>query len=112
MATHVEIDVEVDEEAIEFELPLDDEVQEDMRARLRPVVTVAQATAPVDTGEYRSKIHLVEEPDGDGTNHVDADAEHSIYVEYGTRQTDRTGRRIHLPHHTLGHALDAAGGDH
>lgn len=112
MATHVEIDVDLDEEAIQFELPLTPEVQEDMKARLRPVVTVAQATAPVDTGEYRSKIHLVEEPDGDGTNHVDADAEHSIYVEHGTTQRDRNGHAIHRPHYTLSHALDAAGGDH
>lgn len=112
MATLVEIDVEVDEEAIQFELPLIGEVQDDMKARMRLVVQVAQATAPVDTGEYRAKIHLVEQPDDDGTNHVDADADHSIYVEYGTRQTDRTGRRIHLPHFNLGNALDAAGGDH
>lgn len=112
MATRVDVDVEPDYEAIEFELPLTDEVQEDMRSRMRPVVQVAKATAPVDTGEYRSKIHLVEQPDNDGTVHVDADAAHSIYVELGTRQTDRTGRRIHLPHHNLGNALDAAGGDH
>jgi hypothetical protein len=112
MATHVQVDVEPDFEAIEFELPLSDEVQADMRQRMNAVVQVGQATAPVDTGEYRSKIHLVDQPDDDGTLHVDADADHSIYVEYGTRQTDRTGRRIHLPHHTLGHALDAAGGDH
>ncbi|MFS4103761.1 HK97 gp10 family phage protein [Streptomyces sp. PD-S100-1] len=112
MATEVSIDVELDEEAIEFELPLIDEVQADMRQRMDAAVEVAKATAPVDTGEYRSKIHRVEQPDTDGTVHMDADAEHSIYVEYGTRQTDRHGRRIHPARHTLGHALDAAGGDH
>ncbi|MFJ6566642.1 HK97 gp10 family phage protein [Streptomyces sp. NPDC091292] len=111
MATRVEIRADVDEEAVRS-LAVSDEVQADMRQRLDRVVEVAQATAPVDTGEYRSKIHRVGGHDNDGTNHVDADAEHSIYVEYGTRQTDRHGRRIHLPHHTLGHALDAAGGDH
>jgi hypothetical protein len=112
MATRVDIDVELDLEAIEFELPLNDEVQADLKARLRPVVTVAQATAPVLTGFYRSQIHLVEEPDGDGTNHVDADADYSIYVEHGTTQRDRNGHAIHRPHYTLSHALDAAGGDH
>lgn len=112
MATLVEITVEPDEEAIRFDLPLTEEVQADMRQRMDAAVVVAKGTAPVDTGEYRSKIHRVEQPDPDGTNHMDADADHSIYVEYGTRQTDRTGRRIHLPHYTLSHALDAAGGDH
>ncbi len=112
MATQVDVHVDVDTEAIEFELPLDDGVQDDMKARMRRVVQVAKVTAPVDTGEYRSKIHLVEQADSDGTVHVDADADHSIFVELGTRQTDRTGRRIHLPHHNLGNALDAAGGDH
>jgi hypothetical protein len=76
------------------------------------VEEIAKATAPVYTGEYRDKIHVVEEPDADGTRHVDADAAHSIYVEHGTRQTDRHGRAIHRPHYTLSHALDAAGGDH
>ncbi|MEU0589990.1 HK97 gp10 family phage protein [Streptomyces ardesiacus] len=111
MATRVEIEVEVDEEAVRA-LAVGDEVQADLGRRMDAVVEVGQATAPVDTGEYRSKIHRVQGHDDDGTVHVDADADHSIYVELGTRQTDRTGRRIHLPHHTLGHALDAAGGDH
>ncbi|MFJ6559973.1 HK97 gp10 family phage protein [Streptomyces sp. NPDC091412] len=112
MATQVDVHVEPDAEAIEFELPVSDEVQADMGRRMDAVVQVAQATAPVDTGEYRSKIHRVQGHDSDGTNHVDADADHSIYVEYGTRQTDRHGRAIHRPHYTLSHALDAAGGDH
>ncbi|MGW5711555.1 HK97 gp10 family phage protein [Streptomyces olivaceus] len=111
MVTRVEITVDIDAEAVR-DLAVSDEVQADLGARMERVVEVGQATAPVDTGEYRSKIHRVDGHDADGAVHVDADADHSIYVEYGTRQTDRTGRRIHLPHHTLGHALDAAGGDH
>ncbi|MEU6058001.1 HK97 gp10 family phage protein [Streptomyces sp. NPDC047097] len=103
--------VELDEEAIAG-LVLDEAVQADLAARMDRVVDVAKATAPVDTGEFRDNIHRIATPDTDGTIHVDADAEHSVYVELGTRQTDRTGRLIHPARHTLGHALDAAGGDH
>jgi len=106
-----DIRIDLDEDAIAG-LVLHPDVQADLGERMGRVVGVAQLTAPVDTGEFRSKIHVVERPDPDGTRHVDADADHSIYVELGTRQTDRYGRRIHLPHHTLGNALDAAGGDH
>ncbi|KOX32798.1 hypothetical protein ADL07_11535 [Streptomyces sp. NRRL F-4707] len=112
MATRVQIDVEIDTEAIEFELPLDDAVQDDLTGRMKRVEAVAIATAPVYTGEFRDSIHAVEQPDQDGTRHVDADAPHSYYVEHGTTQRDRHGRAIHRPHYTLGHALDAAGGDH
>lgn len=112
MATRVEITVDIDEEAIHFELPLDPQVQDDFTTRMKRVESVAIATAPVDTGEFRDKIHIVDEPDPDGTRHVDADAEHSIYVEHGTTQRDRNGHAIHRPHFTMIHALDAAGGDH
>ena len=112
MATLVHIDVDINDEAITFELPLDEAVQADMTARMTRVEAVAIATAPVYTGEYRDLIHIVEQPDDDGTKHVDADADHSIYVEHGTTQRDRNGHAIHRPHHTLAHALDAAGGDH
>ncbi|MBP5918666.1 HK97 gp10 family phage protein [Streptomyces sp. LBUM 1486] len=112
MATEVQIDVELDLEAIEFELPLAPEVQADFKERMKRVEEIAKATAPVDTGEFRDGIHAVEEPDPDGTRHVDADAPHSIYVEHGTTQRDRNGHAIHRPHYTLSHALDAAGGDH
>jgi hypothetical protein len=43
---------------------------------------------------------------------VDANVPYAIYVEHGTRQTDRNGRSIHPPRYTLSTALDAAGGDH
>lgn len=112
MATRVEVFVEPDDEAIQFDLPLDDEVQADVRARMDRVVAVAQATAPVLTGAYKESIHRVEQADDDGTNHVDASVHYAIYVEHGTTQRDRHGRAIHRPHYTLGHALDAAGGDH
>lgn len=112
MATLVEIDVEVDEEAIEFELPLNDGVQADLKARMDRVVVVAKATCPVLTGAYQESIHRLEQPDGDGANHVDAAVHYAIYVEHGTTQRDRNGHAIHRPHYTLSHALDAAGGDH
>lgn len=112
MASKVEIEVELDDEAIEFELPHDDAVQADLRGRMDKVVAVAQVTAPVLTGAYKESIHRLEEVDGDGTNHVDADVDYAIYVEHGTTQRDRHGHAIHRPHHTLSHALDAAGGDH
>ncbi|MET8113813.1 HK97 gp10 family phage protein [Streptomyces prasinus] len=112
MATQVEIDVEPDSEAIEFDLPRDDGVQADMRQRMDAVVAVAKATAPVLTGAYQESIHRLAEVDGDGTNHVDAAVDYAYYVEHGTTQRDRNGRAIHRPHYTLSHALDAAGGDH
>ncbi|MEU0354971.1 HK97 gp10 family phage protein [Streptomyces cyaneofuscatus] len=104
--------VDLDEDAIAG-LVHDPSVQADMAARADAVVGVAKLTAPVDTGLYRATIHQVERPDpASGAVHVDAPVHYAIYVEYGTRQTDRNGRRIHLPNHTLGNALDAAGGDH
>lgn len=112
MATLVDIDVEIDDEAITFELPLDVEVQADMRSRMDRVVSVGKATAPVLTGAYMESIHRLEAVDDDGTNHVDADVDYAIYVEHGTTQRDRNGHAIHRPHYTLSHALDAAGGDH
>lgn len=106
------IRVDLDEDAI-ANLVHDPAVQADMAARADAVVGVAKVAAPVDTGLYRDTIHRVERPDPEsGAVHVDAPAHYAIYVEYGTRQTDRHGRRIHLPQHVLGNALDAAGGDH
>lgn len=111
MSSEVTVTVELDEQAI-AQVPLTREVQDDFRDRMERVEQVAVATAPVDTGEFQGSIHLVDQPDPDGTWHVDADADHSYFVEHGTRQTDRNGRAIHRPHYTLSHALDAAGGDH
>jgi hypothetical protein len=111
MSTEVTITVELDEAAI-ARLPLTREVQDDLQSRMDRVVAIAQATAPVLTGRYMESIHRVEEPDADGTVHVDASVDYAIYVEHGTRQVDRNGHSIHRPHYTLSHALDAAGGDH
>lgn len=111
MSSEVTITVEVDEAAI-AKIPLLPEVQADFRGRMERVETIAIATAPVYTGEFRDSIHVVDEPDPDGTWHVDADSDHAYYVEHGTRQVDRNGHAIHRPHYTLSHALDAAGGDH
>lgn len=106
------IRVDLDEDAI-ANLVHDPAVQADMAARADAVVGVAKVAAPVDTGLYRDTIHRVERPDPEsGAVYVDAPVHYAIYVEYGTRQTDRHGRRIHLPQHVLGNALDAAGGDH
>ena len=107
-----DIRIDLDEDAI-ANLVHDPAVQADLAARADAVVGVATLTAPVDTGLYRDTIHRVERPDPDsGAVQVDAPVHYAIYVEYGTRQTDRNGRRIHLPRHVLGNALDAAGGDH
>ncbi|MEU0098258.1 HK97 gp10 family phage protein [Streptomyces sp. NPDC006267] len=107
-----DIRVDVDEDAIAG-LVHHPAVQADMATRADAVVGVAKLAAPVDTGLYRDTIHRAERPDADsGAVHVDAPVHYAIYVEFGTRQTDRNGRRIHLPQHVLGNALDAAGGDH
>lgn len=111
MSSEVTIDVEIDEEAIAA-LALSRPVQSDLEQRMDRVVQVAQAIAPVDTGRYKASIHRIPEPGPDGEVSVEANVPYAIYVEYGTRQTDRRGRSIHRPHYTLSHALDAAGGDH
>lgn len=95
------VNIEIDEAAIESLLAAPG-VRRDMRARGRRVVQAAKLSAPVDTGEYRDSIHL-EDGAGDGEVLVVADADHSIYVELGTRV------RGHPAHHTLSNALDAAG---
>ncbi|MEC4016095.1 HK97 gp10 family phage protein [Streptomyces sp. H27-D2] len=104
-------DVDVYEDAI-ASLALHPSVQADLAARMDRVVEVAQAIAPVDTGAFRASIYRDPDPDPDGTVYVVADVHYAIYVEHGTRQTDRNGRSIHPPRFTLTTALDAAGGDH
>lgn len=103
-------EVDVDEQALAA-LALSPEVQADLAGRMDRVAAAGQATAPVLTGAYKESIHRVEEPDDDGTVHVDADVPYAIYVEHGTRQTDRNGRSIHPARFILTNALDAAGGD-
>lgn len=95
------VNIEVDEAAIQA-LAASPGVKRDMRARGRRVIRSAKDTAPVDTGEYRDSIHL-EDGDEDGEVLVVASADHSIYVEHGTRVPG------HPAHNTLSNALDAAG---
>jgi hypothetical protein len=109
--TDVHIEVELDEDAI-HNLPYLRVVQDDLEQRMDRVVEVAQAIAPVRTGRYRASIHRVPEPGPDGEVSVEANVPYAIYVEHGTRQTDRNGRSIHPPRYTLSTALDAAAGDH
>ena len=111
MSTQVSIQVELDEDTI-HNLPHSRMVQDDLAQRMDRVVEVAQSIAPVDTGRYKASIHRVPEPGPDGEVSVEANVPYAIYVEHGTRQTDRNGRAIHPPHYTLSTALDAAGGDH
>ena len=111
MSSEVTIDVQIDEDAI-HNLTHSRVVQDDLAARMDKVVDVAQSIAPVDTGRYRASIHRVPDPGPDGEVFVEANVPYAIYVEHGTRQTDRHGRAIHRPHYTLSTALDAAGGDH
>jgi hypothetical protein len=111
MSSEVTVTVELDEDAI-HNLPLSREVQDDLEQRMDRVVEVAQAIAPVDTGRYKASIHRLPEPGPDGEVSVEANVPYAIYVEHGTRQTDRNGRSIHPPRYTLSTALDAAAGDH
>ncbi|CAK7288683.1 HK97 gp10 family phage protein [Streptomyces misionensis] len=111
MSSQVTVEVELDDDAI-HNLPHAQFVQQDLARRMDHVVEVAQSIAPVDTGRYKASIHRVPEPGSDGEVYVEANVPYAIYVEHGTRQTDRTGRLIHPPRYTLATALDAAGGDH
>jgi hypothetical protein len=77
----------------------EDFVRADLHERADRVVQVAQATAPVDTGRYRSSIHKEDGPDGSVL--IASNVDYAVYLEFGTRRM-RAFR-------TLGSALDAAG---
>lgn len=109
--TEVRIEVDLDEDAI-HNLTHSRAVQDDIEQRMDRVVEVAQSIAPVRTGRYKASIHRVPDPGPDGEVAVEASVPYAIYVEHGTRQTDRNGRSIHPPRYTLSTALDAAAGDH
>lgn len=102
--------VDLDQAAIDS-LRFHPDVRADLEARMDRVVAAAQATAPVRTGRYRASIHRVEGQGPDGAVLVVADVPYAIYVEHGTRQTDRTGRLIHPARFILTNAVDASGGD-
>jgi hypothetical protein len=74
--------------------------QERVRVRALRVLSYAKGSAPVDTGEYRDSIHMLELPSGGFR--IQADAPHSIFVEFGTSRMSA--------YHTLAVALDAAKG--
>jgi hypothetical protein len=71
-----------------------------VRVRAVRVLDYAKGSAPVDTGEYRDSIHMVELPSGGFR--IQADAPHAIFVEFGTSKM--------AAYHTLAVALDAAKG--
>jgi hypothetical protein len=95
------VNIQIDEAAIQA-LAATPAVKRDMRARGRRVVQSAKDAAPVYTGEYQDSIHL-EDGVEDGEVLIVASADHSIYVEHGTREPG------HPAHNTLSNALDAAG---
>jgi hypothetical protein len=109
--TQVRVEVELDEDAI-HNLPHTRAVQDDLEKRADRVVETAKGIAPVDTGRYKASIHRLPDAGPDAEVSVEANVYYAIYVEHGTRQTDRHGRSIHPPRYTLSTALDAAGGDH
>jgi hypothetical protein len=111
MSSEITVQVDLDEDAIHG-LTHHQRVQDDLAQRMDRVAQTAQAIAPVDTGRYKASIHRVPEPGPDGEVSVEANVPYAIYVEHGTRQTDRNGRAIHPPRYTLSTALDAAAGDH
>lgn len=82
--------------------PVSDAADPGTRYKAEMVLAFALATAPVDTGEYRSKLVLVELGSGVSGYRIEARADHSAFVEYGTRNMDA--------YHTLAVALDAANG--
>lgn len=70
-------------------------VRADLARRMDAVESVAEATAPVDSGEHKSRIHRESATTDRAVERVVADADHSLAVEA------RTGH--------LARALNAAG---
>lgn len=82
------------------------QMRAEMRRRAEKVKVVAEATAPVDSGEYKSSFRVTSGARGGirkdrAYGRVTNTAPHAFYVEYGTSKTPA--------HHTLRHALSAAG---
>lgn len=72
-------------------------VAADLKRRMQPVLAAAQASAPVDSGEYRDSLDLwAEEHPTRSVVHVGSRAKHGLVVE--------------ASHGTLARALDSAGG--
>lgn len=82
------------------------EMRAEMRRRAEKVKTVAEATAPVESGEYKSSFRVTSGARGGirkdrAYGRVTNTAPHAFYVEYGTSKTPA--------HSTLRNALRAAG---
>lgn len=82
------------------------EMQAEMRRRAEKVKRAAEATAPVDSGEYKSSFQVTSGARGGvrkdrAYGRVTNSVPHAFYVEYGTSKTPA--------HHTLRRALSAAG---
>lgn len=60
------------------------EMKAAMKRALEPAVREAQRLAPVDTGEYRNSIKVVEDSDG---MRLVADDPKAVYIEFGTEDT-------------------------
>jgi hypothetical protein len=78
----------------------------EMRRRAEKVKPLAEATAPVDSGEYKSSFKVTSGARGGvrkdrAYGRVTNSAPHAFYVEHGTSKTPA--------HHTLRRALSAAG---
>jgi hypothetical protein len=72
------------------------EVRDDLTRRATPVLAVAQASAPVESGAYRDSLRIEQATTDRAVVRVIADVDHGLVVEA------KTG--------TLARALDAAGG--
>lgn len=60
-------------------------VKSDLRARAEKVASAAQASAPVETGEYRDSIHVQDASSGTRARmRVVSNAEHALVVEANT----------------------------
>lgn len=71
-------------------------VRAELTRRAERVLAAAKESAPVDTGEYRDSLHVIEDTTDRAAVRVGSDAPHGLLVEA------KTGN--------LARALDAAGG--
>ncbi|WP_329521160.1 HK97 gp10 family phage protein [Spirillospora sp. NBC_01491] len=82
------------------------QMQAAMRSRAEKVAALAAATAPIDSGEYKSSFKVTSGARGGvrrdrAYGRVTNTAPHAVYVEFGTSKVPA--------HHTLRRALRAAG---
>ncbi len=65
------------------------EVAREMRRRMEPALAMAIATAPVDTGEYRSSLKLVDDVTDRAVCRLVSSAPHGLLVESMTGNLTR-----------------------